>query len=64
MATVTGITAERFKQVEARVGKAGPTAQRPTGPDRLVGHQYFDTTINRPIWWTGSVWINAAGATV
>jgi hypothetical protein len=42
---------------------AGPTASRPiTGLQ--IGQQYFDTTINRPIWWTGTNWINAAGTVV
>lgn len=30
----------------------------------LVGFQYFDTTINKPIFWDGSKWIDATGATV
>ena len=28
------------------------------------GFQYFDTTINKPIFWDGSKWIDATGATV
>lgn len=28
------------------------------------GFQYFDTTINKPIYWDGSKWIDATGATV
>lgn len=42
---------------------SGTTAARPT--NRLqVGQFYFDTTINRPIWWDGTNWINAAGTVV
>ena len=42
---------------------AGDTASRPiTGLQ--VGQFYFDTTINRPIWWDGTNWINAAGTVV
>lgn len=40
----------------------GTSAQRPTGS--ILGQFYFDTTINRPIWWDGTKFINAAGTTV
>lgn len=40
----------------------------PTGNNRpdmpVVGYQYFDTTINKPIFYDGSKWIDATGATV
>ena len=42
---------------------SGTTVNRPKN-NLFVGQQYFDTTINRPIWWTGTVWINASGTTV
>jgi hypothetical protein len=42
---------------------AGITADRPS-TDLQVGQFYFDTTINRPIWWDGTNWINAAGTVV
>ena len=35
---------------------------RPDMP--AVGYQYFDTTINKPIFYDGSKWIDATGATV
>jgi hypothetical protein len=42
---------------------SGTTANRPT--DRVqIGQFYFDTTINRPIWYDGTNWINAAGTVV
>lgn len=40
----------------------GTTAQRPT--DINISFQYFDTTLNKPIWWTGSKWVDATGADV
>lgn len=40
----------------------GTTAQRPTGV--IAGFQYLDTTLNKPIWYTGSIWIDAIGAEV
>lgn len=38
----------------------GPSSARPT-EGLLVGQTYFDTTLNRPIWWNGEYWINAIG---
>lgn len=40
----------------------GVTASRPTSP--VTGQFYYDTTIDRPVWWNGTNWKNAAGATV
>jgi hypothetical protein len=41
---------------------SGATAQRPAQP--VVAQRYYDTDLGIPIWWNGSVWKNAAGATV
>lgn len=41
---------------------SGTTAQRPTVIG--TGFMYFDTTLNKPIWRSGSVWVDATGATV
>jgi hypothetical protein len=30
-------------------------------PQNLV---YYDVTLGKPIWWNGSAWIDATGATV
>lgn len=38
------------------------TEDRPTYAD--TGAQYFDTTLNKPIWWTGYKWVDATGADV
>ena len=40
----------------------GVSAVRPNNPE--VGQQYFDTTINKPIWYTGSRWIDSQSNTV
>ena len=37
---------------------------RPTLASDDIGKQFFDTTLNKPIWWTGSAWVDATGATV
>lgn len=41
----------------------GTTAARPTA-QLVVGQRYFDTTLGKPIWWHGSAWVDATGATV
>ncbi|KZT95180.1 prophage Lp2 protein 53 [Lactiplantibacillus plantarum] len=40
----------------------GNTAARPTGIS--TGYQYFDTSLNKPIWYTGKNWVDATGTTV
>lgn len=42
--------------------RSGATAARPT--IRFVGMEYFDTTLVKPIWWDGTNWKDATGATV
>jgi len=43
--------------------QSGTTAQRPV---KLlwVGRTFFDVTLNRPIWYTGTNWIRADGVVV
>ena len=41
---------------------SGQTSERPTNCDN--GTSFYDTTLNKPIWWTGSAWVDATGATV
>ena len=45
------------------VQQSGTTAQRPT-TYLWVGRTYFDTTLTRPIWYTGANWIKADGTVV
>ncbi|PIL20553.1 hypothetical protein P775_08465 [Puniceibacterium antarcticum] len=40
----------------------GVTASRPASP--VVGEHYYDQTLAKPIWWSGSVWKDAAGTNV
>lgn len=40
----------------------GGSNNRPQTP--FVGQLYFDTTLNKPIYWTGSKWVDATGADV
>src|SRR5258708_35953502 len=42
---------------------SGTTAQRPTATARPIGSGYLDLTLNKPICWNGTNWIDATGAT-
>lgn len=42
--------------------RVGTTYKRPTLTE--IGVPYYDTTLNKPIWWNGNNWIDATGATV
>lgn len=44
---------------------SGTTSERPSADLNMpVGLQYFDTTLIKPIYWTGTTWIDSAGTTV
>jgi hypothetical protein len=61
-----GITtnADQFKlQRLARAFSSGATSQRPD-IDLFINQQYFDTSLQKPIWWNGTVWKDATGTTV
>ena len=49
--------------MKKKLFNVGTTAQRPT-VGLYVGFQFFDTTLKKPIWWNGSAWVDATGATV
>ena len=42
----------------------GATASRPSASAVGAGANFFDTTLNRPIWSNGSSWVDASGAAV
>lgn len=47
--------------------RKGTTNQRPTPETTDSGFIYFDTTLNKPFWWTGSAWItypDSSGSTM
>ena len=43
---------------------AGATASRPVASAVGVGGVFFDTTLNKPIWSTGSAWVDSTGTAV
>ena len=44
--------------IKPSAGTSKPTASLE------VGQMFFDTTIGKPIWWNGSKWVDATGASV
>lgn len=52
--TLDGTNIELLKTI-------GTTEQRPTNDLLLSGFEYFDTTLNAPIMWDGTKWINEDG---
>ena len=50
-------------QLLVALTSSGTTANRPTKM-LWVGRTYFDTTLTRPIWYTGTNWIRADGTVV
>ncbi|MDP4267040.1 MAG: hypothetical protein Q8880_06365 [Bacteroidota bacterium] len=51
-----------FKTVNLIAPRTGTTAQRPTNVDYLF--EYFDSTINKMIWWNDTAWMDASGTAV
>lgn len=49
--------------VAISVPESGPTADRPI-TNLAIGQQFFDTTLGIPIWYDGTNWVDATGATV
>lgn len=44
-----------FNQRDSYISR-GTTVQRPI--TTLIGQEYFDVTLNRPVWWDGSDWVD------
>lgn len=47
-----------------KLNSFGKTIDRPNLSSEIKGYQYFDITLEKPIWWTGEKWVDAIGATV
>lgn len=43
---------------------AGTTLNRPTLSTADIGYTYFDSNLNKPIWWNGSNWFDSTGTAV
>ena len=53
-----------FNGYEHSIITKGQTNQRPSLTPEYSSFQFFDTTLNKPIWWTGEKWVDATGADV
>ena len=56
-AVTTGTHGRRLEVLEAK----GATADRPSAPS--TGTPYFDTDLGIPLWYNGTNWVDATGAT-
>lgn len=56
-----------IKMAKRYEGRIGTTEERPIIDDRFIGMIYFDTDLaenGKPIWWTGTTWVDACGVEV
>lgn len=63
---ITAGTPGTWRQTAHHV-RVSTTANRPTLTTNDIGVMYMDTTLaaaGKPIWWTGTAWVDATGATV
>lgn len=66
VATNSNTTASTWAMHDSQ-GQKGATANRPTLTSIDTGYQYIDTTLvaaGKPIWWSGTAWVDATGAAV
>lgn len=57
-------TTDRLSKWECIYVGSGESSKRPVRSNAFVGMQYFDTTLNKPIWWNGNNWVDALGSIV
>lgn len=53
---------KKVKTIDENLQESGSTLNRPVNIQ--AGFLYFDTNLNKPIWWTGKRWVDATGADV
>ena len=58
----TYATKNELSEVANKVNQAGSTAVRPSSA--TAGQCFFDTDLNKPIWFNGSDWVDYTGTTV
>ena len=61
--TQKGSDTNTSKAEKIPLALSGASADRPT-TGRYAGMQYYDTTLGKPIYWSGSAWKDAIGSTV
>ncbi len=57
---ITYLRDEKYNRVQHVL--AGKSEGKPTTP--VIGMMYFDTTLNKPVWYNGSNWVDANGNNV
>lgn len=65
--THTVIGPDNYGLIQGLSKRIGTTANRPTLDSKQAGYPYLDTTLDadgKPIWWNGTAWVDATGATV
>ena len=55
-------TKDELTTVANKINQAGSTAARPT--TAVLGQCYFDTELNKPIWFNGTDWVDYTGTIV
>ena len=53
---------EQAQSILESTAQSGITANRPE--KKYISQTYFDTTLGHPIWFDGTNWVDATGATV
>lgn len=61
-ADATYATKDELAKVSNKVNQAGGTANRPT--TATTGQCFFDTDLDKPIWFNGTVWVDYTGTAV
>lgn len=61
-ASETNITNGQILQIV--IGNASNYRPSLSNSQRDIGFMYFDTTLGKPVWWTGSKWVDGTGASV
>ncbi len=65
--TISGATSATYRLYKQAGILKNTTANRPSPSSQDAGMLYLDTTIDadgKPIWWTGTAWVDATGAIV
>ena len=58
LSTGSDLNACGFKRIP--ISLSGTTANRPSS-GQWTGLQYYDTDIDKPVWWSGTAWKDATG---
>lgn len=61
VATNTAETVAQNNFAHIPLVQGGPSSERPKITLNQIGIMYFDTTLNKAIWWNGSAWVDYQG---